>query len=285
MTPFVVLLGAVMGFGGLLLFLAWRGVDPSEIRPQRDAIRRERPKRDIDRLPLRIALAVMAGTIIGVLTQWPVAALLVGGGAFMLPSIVGGRAQLEREMATIEAVASWAEMLRDTMAAAGGLEQSIIASAGVAPPALRRDVAALAVRLERERLNVALREFAQRVDDPTCDLVVAALLLAADKSPKRLGELLGMLAEAARAEVNMRLRVEAGRARSRTSVRVVSISTAVFALGLIVLNRGYLEPYDSLLGQAVLGFVGACFVTSFYWLGKSGRYETVDRFLAMDQVE
>src|SRR3546814_15651016 len=122
-------------------------------------------------------------------------------------------------------------MLRDTMAAAGWLELSIISSATVAPPAIRREVAALAVRLERERLPIALQEFATQVDDPTCDLVVAALLLAADKSPKRLGELLGMLAVSARAEVNMRLRVEAGRARSRTSVRVVSIATAPFALG------------------------------------------------------
>src|SRR3546814_11393172 len=88
-------------------------------------------------------------------------------------------------MSVIEGIASWAEMLRDTMAAAGGLEQSIIASATVAPPAIRREVAALAVRLERERLPIALQEFATQVDDPTCALVVAALLLAAAKTPKR----------------------------------------------------------------------------------------------------
>src|SRR3546814_17165109 len=118
------------------------------------------------------------------------------------------------------------------------------------------EVAALAVRLERERLPIALQEFATQVDDPTCDLVVAALLLAADKSPKRLGELLGMLAVSARAEVNMRLRVEAGRARSRPSVRVVSIATASFALGLIVLHRRSLEPYDRAPGQAVPDLAG-----------------------------
>src|SRR3546814_2260213 len=170
-----------------------------------------------------MALAVVAGAAIGILTQLPVAALLGGIGAFMAPSVIGGRAELEHEMSVIEGIASWAEMLRDTMAAAGGPEQAIISSSTVAPPAIRREVAALAVRLERERLPIALQEFATQVDDPTCDLVVAALLLAADKSPKRLGELLGMLAVSARAEVNMRLRVEAGRARSRTSGRVVSI--------------------------------------------------------------
>ena len=37
--------------------------------------------------------------------------------------------------------------------------------------------------------------------------MVAALILAADKSPRRLGDLLGRLATAARAHVNMQLRV------------------------------------------------------------------------------
>src|SRR3546814_5433005 len=85
-----------------------------------------------------MALAVVAGAAIGILTQLPVAALLGGIGAFMAPSVIGGRAELEHEMSVIEGIASWAEMLRDTMAAAGGLEQSIIASATVAPPAIRR---------------------------------------------------------------------------------------------------------------------------------------------------
>lgn len=284
MSAVVLLLGVLVGFGGLLVLLGLRGDDLADLRPARATVRREARTREIDRLPLRLALAITAGAVIGVLTQWPVAAVLVAVGGFMLPSVVGGRTALERQMQVIEGVASWAEMLRDTMAAAGGLEQSIIASAAVAPPAIRREVAALAVRLERDRLPVALRSFAVSIDDPTCDLVVAALLLAADKSPKRLGELLGMLARAARAEVNMRLRVEAGRARSRTSVRVVSVATAAFALGLVVLNRGYLEPYDSLLGQGVLGIVGGCFATSFYWLSRASRYETVDRFLALDQI-
>jgi hypothetical protein len=43
--------------------------------------------------------------------------------------------------------------------------------------------------------------------------VGAALLIAAQRSAGRFGELLGRLAALARAEVTMRLRMEAGRAR------------------------------------------------------------------------
>ena len=50
----------------------------------------------------------------------------------------------------------------------------------------------------------------------------------------------------------MRLRVEAGRARTRTSVRVIVGVTIALAFTLALLNQNYLEPYDSSLGQLVL---------------------------------
>jgi 5-methyltetrahydrofolate--homocysteine methyltransferase len=81
-------------------------------------------------------------------------------------------------------------------------------------------VVRLAARLERDRLAPALREFADEIDQPSGDLVVAALILAADKSPKRLGDLLGRLATSARANVNMQLRIETSRARVHTAVKI-----------------------------------------------------------------
>jgi len=183
-------------------------------------------------------------------------------------------------LARIEAVAGWAEMLRDTMAGAAGLEQAIVATAAVAPLPIRAEVATLAVRLEGERLAPALRGFADEVADPTMDLVVAALVLAAEHQASRLGELLGSLARAARDEATMRLRVEAGRARSRTSVKVVVGVTAGLALGLAVLYRSYLAPYDTALGQLVLALVGAMFAGAFVWLSHMTRPNAPERFLA-----
>src|SRR5207244_6778142 len=106
-------------------------------------------------------------------------------------------------------------------------------------------VRALASRLTESRtaLNAALREFADALADPTGDLVVAALILAAERQRGSLAEVLRSLAQSARDQAAMRLRVEAGRARTRTSVRVISITTLAMAAGLIVLNRSYLAPY------------------------------------------
>src|SRR5438094_111914 len=83
-----------------------------------------------------------------------------------------------------------------------------------------------------QRLVPALRAFADDLADPTADLVVAALVVAAGTHAGRLGDLLGALARAARDEATMQLRVEAGRARTRTAVRVVVGSTTAMAVGL-----------------------------------------------------
>ena len=280
MTMVAALLGACVGFGLVIVVGALMGVEVGDLRPHVGG--GKSVAGTIQGGTRRLILALVVGVVVGVATRWPVMAVLGGLAGFFLPSITGGKHARERKIALIEGVASWAEMLRDTMAGAGGLEQSIIASAGVAPEAIRPQVTRLASRLERDRLAPALRDFADEIDDSAGDLVVAALVLAADKSPKRLGDLLGRLAVSAREEVNMRLRVDAGRARTRTSVRVTTGATAVFALGMLVLNRDYLEPYDTLVGQMVLAMVGACFGVSYWWMARAAAGEEQHRFLTHD---
>src|ERR671919_1262681 len=279
------LLGALCAVGAVTFVVAMRPVAPGGVRGRRrqqTSAAAATLSTRVENLTLRLVLGLAAAVVMGALTRWPMAALLCGIAGFMAPSLMGGQAARKARLDRIEAVAAWAEMLRDTMAGSGGLEQSIIATAGVAPLPIRREVLRLAARLERDRLALALREFADEIDDPSGDLVVAALVLAADKSPKRLGDLLGRLAHSARAEVNMRLRVESSRARTRTSVRVITIFTMLFALGLLVLNRDYLEPYDTAGGQGMLAVSGACFGGAFIWLARSFRFQDEERFLRVE---
>ena len=276
MTALAALCGAGVGFGVVLLAGGLRGVEPAA-RPPRVAVATR-----LEGMTLRLALGVGAGVMMALLTGWPVGALLVAGLGFAGPSLFHSASAQRAAVARSEAVAGWAEMLRDTMAGAAGIEQAITATAAVAPAPIREEVQALAIRLERERLAPALRAFAASVADPTCDLVVAALVLASEKQARRLGELLGTLAASARDQASMRLRVEAGRARTRTAVRVITFTTLGFALSLVVLNRGYLEAYDSAVGQLVLAVVGSCFGAGLYWLGSMARAGTPERFLAAE---
>ena len=275
MTALATLCGAGVGLGLLLVIAGWRGVDLA--RPTRAS---SRPK--VARANLRIGLAAGAAVIVGAATGWPVGAVLAALAGWGAPGLLVGTRGAQAAVGRIEAIAGWAEMLRDTMAGSAGLEQAIVATATLAPLAIRAEVATLAVRLEGERLAPALRAFADEVADPTCDLVVAALVLAAEHQAQRLGELLGSLAAAARDQATMRLRVEAGRARTRTSVKVIVGAAGALVAGLALFNRGYLAPYDTATGQLVLVLVGAVFATAFVWLARMTRPAQVDRFLTDD---
>lgn len=219
-----------------------------------------------------VAAAVGAGVLAGVLTRWPVAAVLTGVGVWALPRLLGGdprvRGRVAR-VARVEGIASWTEMLRDTLAAAAGLEQAIAATASTAPAAIRPQVQDLQYRIEAgERLTGALHEFADDLRDPTGDLVVSALVLASRHQARHLGDLLASLASAAREQVTMRQRVEAGRASTRTSVRIIVSATLVMAAGMVLLNRPYLQPYDSLGGQLALSLIAVVFAVALWWLGR-----------------
>lgn len=236
---------------------------------------------------LRLAAAAGTGVVAGAATGWVVGGALTAGATWFLPRLVGPDRAHVRRVARIEAVASWTEMLRDTLSAAAGLEQAILATAPLAPAAIRGEITTLATRLENgQRLAPALRLLADDLADPTADLVIASLVLAAEHQARQLGELLGSLAATAREQAAMRLRVETGRARTRTSVRVIVATTLAFAVGVVVLNRAYLSVYDSPLGQAVLLVIGGLFGGGFAWLTRIATSGADTRVLAFtDQTD
>jgi Flp pilus assembly protein TadB len=166
------------------------------------------------------------------------------------------------------------------MAAAAGLEQAIGATGPIAPKPIATEVSRLAARLEFESLPDSLRRFADDVNHPTCDFVVAGLVIAAEKEAREIGPLLSQLAETARDEAKMRTRVWIDRARTRVSVRVIAACVVLFAAGLLVLNRSYLDPYDDAKGQLVLLLIGAIFAGSFVAMDRMARIELPERFIA-----
>ena len=284
--PVAALLGAGVGLGLFLVYLGLGPVDSDDSPPHRPwGMPRWFGRAELDRRRLfaRVGVAVAVGVVAGVLTGWVVGAVLAGLACWALPGILGpDRGRTER-LARIEAVATWTEMIRDTLSAAAGLEQAVLATAPLAPAAIRPEITELADRIRSgDRLVPALHGLAARLADPTADLVVAALVMAAEQQARQLADLLGSLAQAAREQVSMRLRVEAGRARSRTSVRVIVGTTVSFTVGMVVLNRPYMAAYDSPTGEAVLLAVGALFTLGLGWLQRISTVDEPARLLTMD---
>lgn len=271
-------LGAGLAGGVLLIVVGWRGHPTTPATPSRLSrwLRAQQGRPQFGWL----TGAVLAGLVVGAVTGWVMAAVLTMLAVVSLPRFLGSSATHKRDLERIEAIAGWTEMLRDTLVAAAGLEQAILATAPACPTAIREEITELAVRLERgERLAPSLRNLADQLRDPTADLVISALVLAAEHQARQLADLLGELAGEARDQASMRMRVEAGRARTRTSVRVIVITTLGFATGLVLLNRGYLAPYDSAFGQIMLLFVGALFAAAFAWLARIAQLREPERFL------
>ncbi len=208
----------------------------------------------------RALLAGVGACVVTLLiTHWPVIALFVGVGVAVLP-IMLLPATRAGSTDRIEAVATWTELLRDTLAAPAGLAQAIVVTAPVSPAPIRECVNRLAGRLSTGvNLGDALEEFADDLNDPSADVVVSALILATSARVQKLVDLLSALADSTRDEISMRLRVEASRAAARSGVRTVVVFSACFAAALVVVARAYLAPYSSATGQLVLFVVGALY--------------------------
>lgn len=228
----------------------------------------------------RAACCVGAFVAVWAVTGWIVGGVLAALAVVALPGVLGGRAQREKAIARTEAIASWTEMIRDSIVAASGLEEAIVATAPVAPAPIETEVRRLVLRLEHQRLPDALVAFGEHLDHPSGDLVVAALVIAARMEASDLSSLLSRLAEATRGEARMRIRVEVGRSRVRTATKVIVGVVAVAVVFLALVNREYLEVYDTPAGQFVLAIVGAIFATGGWLLTRMARIDLPDRFTA-----
>lgn len=211
-----------------------------------------------DRLPAPIRLVVIAGIalLVALGTGWPVGGLLAGIAAAGLPAL-WAQTGISRIADRHESLATWTEMLRDTLHASVGLSQAIVATAPVAPVAIRPAVASLSDRLVSGVPMVgALRQFADDLDDAGADVVVCALILAASARSQRLADLLGTLATSTRDGVAMALRVDAQRASTRSGVRIVVLFSVGFIALLAVVAHSYLSPFATPTGQMVLLLAG-----------------------------
>jgi tight adherence protein B len=271
LDPLSLLAGAAVGGGLFLLFLAVYGLRPRPSRPKRELVRV---------LTTRTAVAALSATLVLVVTGWPVVAVGTVLLVFAWRGLSGGAAEERAAMRRLEGLAAWTESLRDTIAGAAGLEQAIPISIRAAAPMLRPHLRAMVDRLHtRMALPDALRLFADELDDPSADLVVAALILNARLRGPGLRDVLGALAVSAREELDMRRRVEAERRSTRRSVQIVVITALVFAGLLVVFNPSYVEEYGSWLGQAVLVVVAGLFGAGFAWMRRLARFDKPTRLL------
>jgi len=275
-SALAVVLGAVCAVG-IVLIVAGLLSGGSGISRKRS---RRTNSRSLEQGAVRVAAALVAATAVFLLTQWVTAALATAAGVLVAPSVRARQQDQQARLAKAEALPVWCEMLRDMLQGAHGLETVIKATAHIAPMAIRADTALLAADLNRMSLRDALLAFADRVADPICDQVVMGLRIEGGE----LSSVLGSIVQSARDGLEVRRRVDAGRASYRWTARFTIAVTLVFALGLSIFDRKYLSAYDG-YGQFLLLIVLACFGLGLWMMALVTRGETPKRLLVADGAE
>lgn len=278
MTVLAALAGALVlaGFGLIASGARSRVADPR--RDRRSGLRRGLRASDFE----AAVAASGAAVVVLVVTRWPVAAIGAGVGSWFVPDLIRRRSRRDGEART-DAIALWAEMLRDAIGTARGIEGVLVATAPTAPLPIRPEVQRMAARLESQSLGAALERLGVELAHPVGDLVVSALRLTATAGTREVRSLLADLATAAYAEAESQRRIEVARERPRAAMRYTAAVIAAFVVGLVVFAGDYLAPYESAVGQVVLLFVAAYWVAGFWWMQRMGRLSPVERFLAVPE--
>jgi Flp pilus assembly protein TadB len=274
--------GAFFGGGVLLLVM---GLNPGEPKAKVKSSLAQDLRRLSVRLGRRLPVATGVGLLVLVVTRWPVMAVGCAVLVFFWESLFGGAKSEKAGYVRLEGLAAWTESLRDTIAGAVGLEQAIPATAEAAAPAIARPLHVLSDRLRvRVPMPSALQRFADDLDDPAADLIVAALVLNSRLRGPGLRDVLTSLSRSVRNELEMRGRVMAGRRSTRRSVQIVVFVSATFIIGLRVLNPEYVEPYGTFTGQIVLSVIIGLFAAGFLWLRRLATFEMPSRFLTAGET-
>lgn len=264
--------GAATGLGVFVLLLALRNSQVSSHLNKTE--HRQNIGRSINKFA-GIAVAIL----VYLLTRWLLVAVVLGLVVTAVPALKSKQRLRRDERGLADAIATWTEQLRDTLAGAHGLEQAIVATSEHAPMAIASAVRRLSAQIQYGKLSDGLRRFADDVDHPIADFVSAALITATKYQARDLAQLLGHLAQCAREEGRMRTRIWVGRARTRSSVRIVSFVVIGFVAALVVFNRDYLSVYSSLEGQVMLSCIFVLFGIALIMLDQFSRIATPQRFI------
>ena len=289
MTALLAALAAAAVLGGVLLVVTGlRPVPETEVagRPQSPRMRRLRAALHgalgqgpgVQRRRAQLLLAVGGGMLAFLLTGLALMVLAIPVAVIGLPRLLGTPASAA-DVDRLEALEEWTRNLAGVLAVGVSLEQAIQASLRSTPDPIRPQVETLVARLAtRWQTDAALRAFADDLDDATGDLVAASLILSAKRRGAGLVAVLDGLAASVAEDVRTRRQIEADRAKPRSTARAVTYIT-LGVLALLALNRTYVEPYTSPLGQALLTVLLTAYVGTLLWMRQMTSGRPAPRFL------
>jgi tight adherence protein B len=225
-----------------------------------------------------LLLSMIIGGIVAMLTGWLILFVVLPLLALGLPYLL--TLPKPRDIELLEALDRWVRSLSATLATGKSITDAIRISRRTAPPVLADEINLLVSRLNnRWETRNALMRFADTIDSPDADGVIAALILASSRGANGASVTLQALADSIQAQLKGRRAVEVERSKPYVVVRqvtVISLSTLVL---VFVLSPDFFAPYRTPLGQAVLSVLLISYVASLLLMRRKAQQPDRPRIL------
>jgi tight adherence protein B len=230
---------------------------------------------------LILLLSMIIGCLIAMLTGWLILIVVLPLLALGLPYLL--ILPKPRDIQLLEALDRWVRSLAATLSTGKSITDAIRISRRTASPLLADEVNLLVTRLNnRWETRDALMRFADAIDSPDADGVVAALILASSRGANGASVTLQALADSIQAQLKGRRVIEVERSKPYVVVRqvtVISLSTLVL---VFLLSPDFFVPYRTPLGQILLSALLIIYLASLLLMRRKAHQPDRPRILVGD---
>jgi tight adherence protein B len=227
---------------------------------------------------LILLLSMIIGWLLAMLTGWLILIVVLPLLALGLPYLL--ILPKPRDIQLLEALDRWVRSLAVTLGTGKSITDAIRISRRTAPPLLADEINLLVTRLNnRWETRDALMRFADAIDSPDVDGVVAALILASSRGANGASVTLQALADSIQAQLKGRRVIEVERSKPYVVVRqvtVISLSTLVL---VFLLSPNFFAPYRTPLGQTLLSALLIIYLASLLLMRRKAHQPDRPRIL------
>ncbi len=285
MTSILAITAGLLIIGGLLgiVYGLRRRIRPASQRTESiqqwwaRVTRRPRGSRGRQR-DLILLLSMIIGCLLAMLTGWLILIAVLPLLALGLPYLL--ILPKPRDIQLLEALDRWVRSLAVTLGTGKSITDAIRISRRTAPSLLADEINLLVTRLNnRWETRDALMRFADAIDSPDVDGVVAALILASSRGANGASVTLQALADSIQAQLKGRRVIEVERSKPYVVVRqvtVISLSTLVL---VFLLSPNFFAPYRTPLGQTLLSALLIIYLASLLLMRRKAHQPDRPRIL------
>jgi Flp pilus assembly protein TadB len=228
----------------------------------------------------RQALAVgivVVGVGVRLVTRVPVFGITAGLFMALLPTLVLPDRSRKDKLLQLRALDAWIRGIAARMRSGISLDQALAVSArdvDAIGPQLRRMTAAIAAGVPT---SIAVRAFADEMNDGTYDFACQKLILVSGRSVDGLAEALDSLAAAVSKRVEARQAIEVDRAKPQSTARSAVFLGLAMIAGFPLLEHNFMAPYRTLVGQFVFAGLMSLGALCLLWAKSMARMEPEPR--------